>query len=186
MRPFDVQNDFQKYARDTILKSEFYDRFYSNRYMFMDGEGYFAQVMQQIGVDTIVLTDNGPVSIQEKIVRYPLNPDKTPRELPYDAYCFETVANVRLGHPGWTKTTDAMRLLYCFIQRDKSVIAHLIDFHPLRDWFWAQDLTRFTEWTEDDPATRNSKEARIVPFSAIPDTVKIKRFHLAKKIPETA
>jgi hypothetical protein len=187
MQLFDDQNRFQLHVRKAVLEPEFYARYYPNKYMFCDGPGYFSQVMQQIGVDTIVMSDGGPVSIQEKCVRYPT--DKAtgePRELPYDAYCFETIANVRLRHPGWARTCDAMRLLYAFIQRDKSIIAHLIDWHPLRDWFWKQDLSRFTLWAEDDPATRNSKEARIVPFREIPDTVKIKRFHLAKKIPEIA
>jgi hypothetical protein len=185
MRSFDEQDSFQRHVRDAVLKPEFYERFYSGKYMFMDGEGYFSQVMQQIGIDTIVMTEGGPVSIQEKCVRYPKDKTGEPRELPYDAYCLETLANARLGHPGWMKTTDAMRLLYSFIQRDKSVIAHLIDFHSLRDWFWQQDLSRFTLWTEDDPATRNSKEARIVPFREIPAEIKIKKFHLAKKVPPT-
>lgn len=171
MNDFVSDDRWQKEMRDQVLAPGFYGSYaVEGRYVVMD-KGRIAKEMQRVAVDTIVQGADGTVvAIEEKIVRWP------DRNEPYTAFALETQSCTVPGHEsaGWMTYAEADYLLYCFAQRDGSLICHLIDFPKLQDWFWKND-TKFNVFRMK---TKNRTAGRLVPIVAVEQNVPTWRRHV--------
>ena len=164
--PFFSDNEMQRIVRDAFLKP-YYEKHYPGQYRFIEP----GDPLSVGGTDTII-----PVArrIDEKIVRWPRNPDGTPRDNAYTAFALETMSCTVEGHKrdGWMKTNTVHWLFYCFLSQDEQRLdCYLIDMPALQAWFWAQDHDQWPCWLSNEI---NRTECRIVPFSDVLGSVRHK------------
>lgn len=174
---FHSDDAWQRSVRDTILVPQFYERRNAGRYVLMDRGRLATMLQRRHAVDTIVQAKcGGVVAIEEKIVRW--------RGRPLTAYALETHSCTVPGHesPGWMHYGEADYLLYAFQQADESLDCHLLDFPELRVWF----APREESFPTFQMPTRNRTRGRVVRFSAVPDSLLVARFSLARPVREAA
>lgn len=158
-REFHKDDAFQREIRNRILVPEFYGRRMNGHFVFMD-KGRLANVMQRRwAVDTIAQTSHGEaVSIEEKIVRW--------KGRHYTAVCLETRSCTVPGREktGWMEYGRADYLLYCFQQPEPEKLrCVLVEFQPLKRWFWPiRD-----RWPATETDQINKTRSRVVPIEDI-------------------
>lgn len=172
MPPNDFHSDdaWQRSVRDTVLVPLFYERPQAGRYVLLDKGRFATFIQRRTAADTIVQSrDGGVVAIEEKIVRW--------KGRAYTAFCLETESCTVEGHesPGWMRYGEADYLLYCFQQLDRSLSCYLIEFQPLKAWFWTcEDAFPAFQMNE-----RNRTKGRVVPIDAVCAAVPVVSFSLA-------
>lgn len=167
---FHSDDAWQRRVRDEILVPQFYESRSKGRFVLMDKGRLSTFLQRRMAVDTIVQAkDGGAVGIEEKIVRWP--------GYVYIAYCLETDSCTVPGHEsaGWMWYGEADYLLYCFQQECGGLQCHLIEFQPLREWFWplAESFKVF------QMPTKNRTRGRLVPVADVAASVPVVRFFLA-------
>lgn len=147
---FSEDDTFQRQKRDSVLVPFFYDRYFSERYVLLDGQMKY----QKRGIDTIIYTGaNKPVYVEEKIVRQR-----------YTAFALETHSCTVPGYesPGWMIYGEADRLLYCFTV-DDGLECWWINFPAMRTWFWEHE----NDFRTFQMPTENRSAGRVVPIDAV-------------------
>lgn len=94
-------------------------------------------LQRELKTDTIIQKgDFVSYGVEEKVVAWPEN------NRPYTAFFLETSSCTNPGHrsPGWMTTCQADLLLYAFEIKDLGLLAYLLDFPRLQQWFWEQYL----------------------------------------------
>lgn len=167
MNDFLRDDKFQRTVRDGALAGGFYGKFaVEGRYVFIDKGALATRLQREFAVDTMAQGRQGrAVCIEEKIVRWP--------GYEYTAYFLETESNTKPGweKPGWMIYGQADLLLYCLVQ-PLILVWHCLDFRALQAWFLPIAET-FPRSVKRD--TINQTAGRIVPFEAVPDSVKVTR-----------
>jgi hypothetical protein len=158
---FDRDERLAKLVRDEILKPAFYARRCTEgRFVFCDKGGELVTLLQRrMAVDTICQGDDGlAYGVEEKAVRWPKSGK------PYSAYSLETESCTNPGResPGWMVYGHEDLLLYSFLWPDR-LVCHLIDFPPLKAWFW-KEVETFPKFQRE---TENRTAGRVVPFDRV-------------------
>jgi len=163
MNDFERDDKWQRQLRDKILVPGFYGEYATDgRYVLIDKGRLASHFQKRLAVDTIVQGKGGEVvCIEEKIVRWPKSGK------PYTAFCLETESCTKPGHEsdGWMVYGKADYLLYCFADETETILdCHLIDFPPLKEWFWknAETFPPFQMLN-----TINQTRGRVVPIADI-------------------
>lgn len=173
MNDFRRDDRWQKGIRDSILIPQFYRKCAADgRYVLLD-KGRLADLLQRrMAVDTLVQgKEGGVVAIEEKIVRWPRS------GRPYTAFCLETHSCTRPGHEsdGWMVYGEADYLLYGFVQANGGMIAYLIDFPELCEWFWP-NINSFNVFQMEH--TLNRTRGRLVDIEDVRRNVRMWRYEL--------
>lgn len=161
MKPteFEIDDKWQRGVRDAVLVPGFYEKRYPGLFKFADKD----LATQMRGIDTLVESDSGngwETTIDEKIVRW--------RGFHYTAFAFETDSCTVEGRErdGWMRHGEAEYLLYCFQEASLDLFCHLIEFRPLKKWFWTDD--NFKKFPTFGPLdTLNRSAGRVVPIVAV-------------------
>ena len=121
----------QKRIRDKILVPQFY-RPRSQAYTVLDKPEHIP--LQKRGMDTVAYFYGIKHTIEEKIVGWPFDKDtQGPAKYPYDAFCCEYESN---GKPSWMIYSEAMILLYCFCNLEKTALkCFWIDMPLFKAWY---------------------------------------------------
>jgi hypothetical protein len=167
---FARDNKWQLGMRDKILVPFYYEKVHPGNYELIDP----ADPRAKGGCDTIIRDKR----FDEKIVRWPHNPDKTPAMFSHAHYALETLSCTLPDREsdGWMKTNDVHYLLYCFSDvHERSLDCHQINFPELKSWFWKSLPTARWKVTRTDQD--NETECRLVPFGEVKQFVS-KRFEV--------
>ena len=169
MNDFNDDDDWQRRKRDEYLVPQFYKKRQDGRFVLMDKGRLSTFLQRRQAIDTVVQAkDGGAISIEEKIVRWP--------GYEYSAYCLETESCTIPDHEsdGWMHYGESDYLLYCFEQEDGGLLCDLIEFQPLKEWFWplAED------WPTFQMPTQNRTRGRLVPVKMVRENVHVVRFTL--------
>lgn len=152
MNDFVPDDLYQRQKRDQILKPKLYDRWWHGLYHFCDDAADMDY--QKRGIDTVVSTMQGVVTIEEKIVRNT-----------YDAFALETRSCTVPGYekPGWMFYCEAARLLYCFPLGSAGLECWWMDMPALQAWFWPIE----TSFRPFQMSSKNMTSGRVVPIATI-------------------
>ncbi|MGH2508418.1 MAG: hypothetical protein ACRDHZ_13615 [Ktedonobacteraceae bacterium] len=107
---------------------------YEGRYVFVDQSAFSRRIQRELKTDTLIQKDaevsNG---VEEKIASWPAY-----KQRPHTAFFLETRSCTNKGHEsdGWMVTCQADLLLYAFEIKDLGLVAYLMDFPQLQQWFW--------------------------------------------------
>ena len=169
---FWADDEWQRQKRDKYL-SGFYGKFSRDgRYVYIEKSRCSTLMQKRLAVDTIVQSRRGGSEcVEEKIVRA--------REKPLTAFCLETESCTVAGHEsdGWMKYGEADYLMYCFeVETSLDLDCYLMEFQPLKAWFWAQDIERFHRHVMP---TLNRTASRLVPVVEVARNIKAVRFLMA-------
>jgi hypothetical protein len=174
---FDIKNAWQVRQRDMILKPFFYDRYFPDRYRFLDNND-----PTQRYVDTLVETPGGQKTVEEKIVHWP-----TDGTTGYTAFALETWTCTVPGYErqGWMYTSVADILIYAFStpKSEVGLNVYVMDMQALKKWFWetGEEMWPITRTNE-----RNRTECRVVPVNdVIGGGVKTKRYLIGPGWPDS-
>jgi len=162
---FYADDQWQRQMRDLILKPH-YDRMFPGRYRFIE----YGDPLGAGGTDTII----DDRRIDEKIVRWPRNPDGSPKALGYDAFALETMSCTIEGRErdGWMKTNTVEWLFYCFASRKEHYLdCFMLDMPELQEWFWAQQHEQWPRWRSKEI---NRTECLVVPILQATSVVRYK------------
>lgn len=177
---FAIDNEFQRRLRDEILLPLFYDKFWPNHYITLDGGNEAETIQNRDHVDTLVQQHNGDVlAFEEKIVRWPHWEDGSPKDKPHSKAALETYTNTTSGRRklGWSWTSKADSLLFCFANvRGTALDCYKLNFGRLRHWFWTDD--KFKEFDIDKTDQINQSEYRLVPIIDMCENAGYKRYYL--------
>ena len=171
MNDFERDDQWQRQMRDSILVPQFYEQYSTDRRYVLLDKGRFAGLLQKrMAVDTIVQSRDGAVvAIEEKIVRW--------KGRVYTKFFLETNSCTKPGREsdGWMAYGKADYLLYCFEQEDGSLVAYLVEFPKLCEWFW-QVFQMFSPHRMQ--GTLNETEGRLVDIETVRKNVPTWRLHL--------
>ena len=167
---FNNDNGWQRNVRDLVLKPWYKEHEGIMFFEFCD-EGLLSKYLQKIGIDTVIEKKNEElIAIEEKIVEWPIDKDtKMDKDEPYSSYALETESCTNPGHEsdGWMRTATSNYLFYCFIQKDrKSLMAHLIDFPKLQEWFFENDRYK-KEFHPTTTDKENHTRCYLVPIGRV-------------------
>jgi len=174
--PFAKDHEWQLAMRDKILIPHFYQRFFWLRFELITDTA-----TQKRGIDTIILGSSDPVTIDEKIVRWPKNKDGTPRVEPLTAFALETHSCTNPGYEsaGWMSWCEADRLLYCFSSlHEDGLRCFWMDFPRLKAWFWPK-VSSFSVWRGENELR---SICRIVPIDVVKENVNLRYWGLANAL----
>lgn len=162
-----VEDDkWQREQRDAILVPKFYDVRWPKKYRFTDGD----VELQRQGVDTVVEDAHAlELTIDEKIVHWP--------GYAYKDFALETVSCSVPGREsvGWMTSGRSDYILYCMQQPRGDLWCHLIEFRPLKKWFYANE-DRFPPFGPLN--TMNRSMGKRVPIIAVRQNVPCEGFLL--------
>lgn len=168
---FRRDDDWQRKMRDAVLAPELYGKYSRDgRYVFIDKGRCATLIQKRFAVDTIVQGRRGDaICIEEKIVRWP--------GYAYTAVCLETHSCTVPGHEsdGWMKYGEADYLLYCCAQANDDLDCWLMEFQPLKQWFWSC-ADEFPDFQMAN--TLNRTKGKKVPIQRIRKHVTTKHIYL--------
>lgn len=107
---------------------------YEGRYVFVQNSSFSDHIQRDLKTDTLIQKEEQvSYGIEEKVVSWPEY-----KEIPHTAFFLETRSCTNEGHEraGWMVTCKADKLLYAFEIKDLGLVAYLMDFPPLQQWFW--------------------------------------------------
>jgi hypothetical protein len=107
---------------------------YEGRYVFVNQSACSSRIQQELKTDTLIQKNAGVShGIEEKIASWPEYKNK-----PHTAFFLETRSCTNKGYEsaGWMVTCQADLLLYAFEVKDLGLVAYLMDFPQLQQWFW--------------------------------------------------
>lgn len=165
MNEFMRDDNWQREIRNKVLKP-YYERIsQDSRFVFCDKGKLATKLQREMAIDTIIqLKNNGILSIEEKIVKWP--------GYKYQYYTLETwsCTNPGMERKGWMYYATCDYLLYCFVQEDESSLdVHAIPFPELQKWFFEND--RYKNYHAFRTDQMNHTETRLVPISEVWDAI---------------
>lgn len=165
MNNFINDDSWQKQIRNKILEPYYKRISHNERFVFVDKGKLADKLQREMAIDTIIqLRNNGVLSIEEKIVRWP--------GYKYQSYTLETWSCTVEGREkkGWMYYATCDYLLYCFVQEDGSSLSvHAIPFPKLQSWFFDND--RFEKYRSFVTEQINKTETKIVPIKDVWDSI---------------
>ncbi|HEU5374836.1 MAG TPA: hypothetical protein VFV38_05315 [Ktedonobacteraceae bacterium] len=138
------RNDFyENYAFGVKQYRWLLERFYhfycyEGRSVFLNQSRFSDWLQRERKTDTVIQkTAESSSGIEEKVVSWPEE-----KAHPHTAFFLETRSCTNRGHEsqGWMVTCKADTLLYAFEIKDLGLLAYLLDFPRLQQWFWEQYL----------------------------------------------
>lgn len=161
MNNFYADDTWQRKIRDKTLAPYYSHISKDGRFVFLDKGKLATKLQREFAIDSILQgKGNSAVGIEEKIVRWP--------GYKYTSYTLETMSCTIPGREkqGWMYYSTCDYLLYCFLQADSiSMIAHLIPFQKLQNWFFEGD--RYKSYRSSFTNQINRTETKIVPIDDV-------------------